>query len=69
MADKVHTLQLLLQRLSRLPGLGFLNTVGNTIQSVDDQIEDVEHQMDYVQRNARDVQQHTGDLLKRDDES
>lgn len=68
MADKVHTLQLLLERLSRIPGLGFLRSVGNTIQSVDDQIEDAEHQMDYVQRNARDVQQHTGNLLKQDDE-
>jgi hypothetical protein len=67
MADKVHTLQLLLERLSRLPGLGFLSSVGNTIQSVDDQIEDAEHQMDYVQRNARDVQQHTGELMKNDD--
>ncbi|MCU0877368.1 MAG: hypothetical protein MUF06_06235 [Pirellulaceae bacterium] len=68
MADKVHTLQLLLERLSRIPGLGFLSSVGNTIQSVDDQIEDAEHQLDYVQRNARDVQQHTGNLLKQDDE-
>lgn len=68
MADKVHTLQLLLERLSRIPGLGFLNSVGGAIQSVDDQVEDVEHQMDYMQRNARDVQQHTGELLKKEDE-
>lgn len=67
MADKVHTLQLLLERLSRIPGLGFLSSVGNTIQQVDDQIEDVEHQVEYVQRNARDVKQHSEELIKNDE--
>lgn len=67
MADKVHTLQLLLERLSRIPGLGFLSSVGNTVQQVDDQIEDVEHQVDYVRRNARDVKQHSEELMKNDE--
>lgn len=68
MADKLHTMQLLLRKLARIPGLGFLSSVDDALQQVDDTKEAAEHAALEGQRHVRDVQLLSKELVSEDDD-
>lgn len=68
MADKLFTMQLLLRKLARIPGLGFLSAADDALQQVDDVKDEIEHAMTDAERNIRDVQLLSQDLAQEEDD-
>jgi hypothetical protein len=68
MTDKVRKLSVLLQALSRIPGLGFLADTERDLRESADQVDDIGDQIEDGKRQVRDVRTATGDVLAREDE-
>ena len=67
MTEKVRKVSILLQTLSRLPGLGFLAETERDLREAADQVDEVGDQYEEGKRQISDVRKATGDVM-RDDE-
>lgn len=67
MAGKITKISVLLQTLSRIPGLSFLSSVDTEMRGVEDYVGDYEDNVNEIKRNADDVKGVAGDLMKDDE--
>jgi hypothetical protein len=67
MTEKVRKVSILLQTLSRLPGLGFLADTERDLREAADQVDEVGDQYEEGRRQISDVRKATSDVM-RDDE-
>jgi hypothetical protein len=68
MADKLRQVNVLLQALSRVPGLGFLAQAEYRLQDAVDAVDDVGDQIEDNQRHYSDVAKAAGDISGLDGE-
>jgi hypothetical protein len=68
MTEKVRKVSILLQALSRVPGLGFLSDTERDLRETADQIDDMGDQVEDTKRQYHDVRKATGDVLSSDEE-
>jgi hypothetical protein len=68
MTEKVRKVSILLQALSRIPGLSFLADTERDLRETADQIDDMGDQVEDTKRQYRDVQKATADVVRSDDE-
>lgn len=68
MADKVSKIYILLQTLSRIPGLGFLANADAELRSTVDYVEEYGDTAEEIQRNAQDATDAAKGLASRDDD-
>jgi|KBSSwiStaDraftv2_1062776.scaffolds.fasta_scaffold1082872_2 hypothetical protein len=68
MADKVRKVSILLQALSRVPGLGFLADTDHQLRETADSIDDVGDQIEEGQRHMEDIRNATGEVSRREDD-
>ena len=67
MADKVRKVSILMQTLSRVPGLGFLADAEAQMRSTADSIDDVGDQIEEGQRQYGDVKNAAREVTRDDD--
>ena len=67
MTDKVRKVSILMQTLSRLPGLGFLADAEAQMRSTADSIDDVGDQVEEGQRQYGDVKSAAREVVRDDD--
>ena len=67
MTDKVRKVSILMQTLSRLPGLGFLADAEAQMRSTADSIDDVGDQVEEGQRQYDDVKSAAREVARDDD--
>jgi hypothetical protein len=67
MADKVRKVSILMQTLSRVPGLGFLADAEAQMRSTADSIDDVGDQVEEGRRQYDDVKNAAGEVVRDDD--
>jgi hypothetical protein len=67
MTDKVRKVSILMQTLSRVPGLGFLADAEAQMRSTADSIDDVGDQVEEGKRQYEDVQNAAGEVMRDDD--
>ncbi|ADB16485.1 hypothetical protein Psta_1810 [Pirellula staleyi DSM 6068] len=67
MAGKLTKISILLQTLSRLPGLSFLSSVDTQMREVEDNVGDYEDNVNEIKRNAEDVKGVATDLVSDDE--
>ncbi|MDX1944392.1 MAG: hypothetical protein SFU86_03220 [Pirellulaceae bacterium] len=68
MADKVSRLAVLLQTLSRLPGMGFLAQADTQMREAVDQFDEYGDAIEEVKRNTREVRDAAGEVIKGEDD-
>lgn len=68
MSDKVGKVSVLLQTLSRIPGLGFLSGVDNQMRETIDNAEDYVDDAEEIRRTAEETQANARDLMRSDDD-
>jgi hypothetical protein len=68
MTEKVRKVSILLQALSRIPGLAFLSDTERDLRESADQIDDMGDQVEDTKRQYSDVRQATRDVISSDDE-
>ena len=68
MADKLRQVNVLLQALSRVPGLGFLAQAEYRLQDAVDAVDDVNDAIEDNQRHLSDVADAVTDISSGDDE-
>jgi hypothetical protein len=67
MADNVRKVSILMQTLSRVPGLGFLADADAQMRSTADSIDDVGDQYEEAQRQLDDVKNAGREVVRDDD--
>jgi hypothetical protein len=68
MSDKVGKVSVLLQSLSRLPGLGFLAQADRQFRDAAEQVDEVGETYEEGQRQLEDVRRAAGDVTRPDDD-
>lgn len=68
MADKVSRLAVLLQTLSRLPGLGFLAQADTQMRQAVDQVDEIGDSIEEVKRNTAEARNAAGEVFRGDDD-
>ena len=68
MPDKVRKVSILLQALSRIPGLGFLADTDYQLRSAADSVDDVGDQIEDGQRHMNDIRNAAGEVTRSDDD-
>jgi len=68
MTEKVRKVSILLQALSRVPGLGFLSDTERDLRETADQIDDMGDQVEDTKRQYTDVRQAAHDVVASDDQ-
>ena len=68
MPDKVRKVSILLQALSRIPGLGFLADADYQLRSAADSVDDVGDQIEEGKRHMGDIRNAAGEITKSDNE-
>ena len=68
MTDKVRKVSILLQTLSRIPGLGFLAETERDLREAADQVDEVGDQYEEGKRQVNDVRKATGDVMRDEDD-
>jgi hypothetical protein len=69
MADKLRQVNVLLQSLSRVPGLGFLAQAEYRLQDAVDAVDDVNDQIEDNQRYLEDAGRAVGDIASVEEEA
>jgi nitrate reductase assembly molybdenum cofactor insertion protein NarJ len=69
MTEKVRKVSILLQALSRVPGLSFLADTERDLREAADQVDDMGDRVDEAKRQYRDVHEATADVLRREDDN
>lgn len=67
MPDKVRKVSILLQALSRIPGLGFLADTDYQLRSAADSVDDVGDQIEEGKRQVSDITNATREIGRDDD--
>jgi hypothetical protein len=67
-ADKVTKVSVLLQTLSRIPGLGFLGGVDSKMRASVDQVDEVGDNYEEIKRNAQDAREAAREVARNDDD-
>jgi hypothetical protein len=68
MTDKARKVSILLQTLSRIPGLGFLAETERDLREAADQVDEVGDQYEDGKRQLNDVRKATGDVMRNEDD-
>ena len=68
MTDKARKVSVLLQTLSRIPGLGFLADTERDLREAADQVDEVGDQYEEGKRHISDVRKATGDVMRDEDD-
>ena len=68
MTDKARKVSILLQTLSRIPGLGFLAETERDLREAADQVDEVGDQYEEGKRQISDVRKATGDVIGDEDD-
>jgi hypothetical protein len=68
MTDKARKVSILLQTLSRIPGLGFLADTERDLREAADQVDEVGDQYEEGKRHIGDVRKATGDVMRDEDD-
>jgi hypothetical protein len=68
MTERVRKVSILLQTLSRIPGLGFLAETERDLREAVDQVDEVGDQYEEGKRQVSDVRQATGDVMRDEDD-
>jgi hypothetical protein len=68
MTDKARKVSILLQTLSRIPGLGFLAETERDLREAADQVDEVGDQYEEGKRQVSDVRKATGDVMRDEDD-
>ena len=68
MTEKVRKLSILLQALSRIPGLGFLSETERDLREAADQVDEVGDQYEEGKRQISDVRKATSDVMHNDED-
>lgn len=68
MADKISRLSVLLQTLSRLPGLGFLAQADKQMRESIDEVDEYGDAVEEVKRNTREVRNAAREVAKGDED-
>jgi hypothetical protein len=68
MTEKVRKVSILLQALSRVPGLGFLSDTERDLREAADQIDDMGDQVEDTKRQYDDVRKATHDVVSSEDD-
>jgi len=68
MTDKARKVSILLQTLSRIPGLGFLAETERDLREAADQVDEVGDQYEEGKRQVNDVRKATGDVMRDEDD-
>ena len=68
MADKISRLSVLLQTLSRLPGLGFLAQADKQMRESIDQVDEYGDAVEEAKRNTHEVRNAVREVAKGDDD-
>lgn len=68
MADKVSRLAVLLQTLSRLPGMSFLAQADTQMREAVDQVDEIGDSIEEVKRNAAEARNAAGEVIRSEDD-
>jgi hypothetical protein len=68
MTDKARKVSILLQTLSRIPGLGFLAETERDLREAADQVDEVGDQYEEGKRQVSDVRKATSDVMSDEDD-
>jgi hypothetical protein len=68
MTDKARKLSVLLQTLSRIPGLGFLAQTEQDLREAADQVDEVGDRYEEGKRHMGDVRKASRDMVSSDEE-
>ena len=68
MGDKIGKISVLMQTLSRIPGLGFLSGVDNTMRETIDNAEDYVDDAEEIRRTAQETKDNARDLVRNDED-
>ena len=68
MTEKVRKLSILLQALSRIPGLGFLSDTERDLREAAVQVDEVGDQYEEGKRQISDVRKATSDVMTEDED-
>ena len=68
MTDKARKVSILLQTLSRIPGLGFLAETERDLREGADQVDEVGDRYEEGKRQVDDVRKATGDVMRDEDD-
>jgi len=68
MTEKVRKVSILLQALSRIPGLSFLSDTERDLREAVDQVDEIGDQYEEGKRQIGDVRKATGDVVRSDDD-
>jgi hypothetical protein len=68
MTEKARKVSILLQTLSRIPGLGFLAETERDLREAADQVDEVGDQYEEGKRQVSDVRNATSDVMRDEDD-